>query len=204
MQEETHIAYYPFTSANDILQLQMIDFSRCNGLWHNNVLHAIQAICPWLVGNAGYSILPVDLEKSPQRADWPGWTHVGNHESLGKLYWNWFFDHVGDRGTLHFVDEPDFYGTIKDPETEEIVTFQGDIGQVAASTFALEVLPSFNRDCWWVSVLNARRVIVIMPQSDIGLLLQKHIADHLGLSTLASKVSGANQPEQLSLWEGME
>jgi len=99
------------------------------------------------------------LRAAPERDDWPGWKHVGAHELLGKLYWNWFYQRP--MGDLHFSDSPDFHGRITFPDSPNR-DFWGDIGKVSASTF-IGSLKMMDANDLWISVLDERTQVVIEP-----------------------------------------
>jgi hypothetical protein len=167
------------TSSADIGKLNIVDLHRCNGIWANNSVLAMQAISGLMVGRTFYSIFQCDLRQFPKRADFPVWHHAGNHLSLARLYWNAF--HELFQGQLQFHDSPDFSGTFFDEESSEVVRFQGDIGQIAASTFCLDVLPHMKKGDLWISVVSAQRHIVIEFLDDIGKKLAASVATRFGL-----------------------
>jgi hypothetical protein len=104
---------------------------RFKGTGFQDILE-MNAIGNWLTKNAVYTIYRCDMRKSPERSDFPGWNHGGNHLQLGRLYWNMF--HASFKGTLEFSDMPDFSGTIQFDDLDKPVSLFGDIGRVSAST----------------------------------------------------------------------
>lgn len=163
------------TSLRDIGRLNMIDFHRCNGYWENNFVRALEFIGNCLIGKAAYSIIREDLRMYPDRDDFPQWEHVGKtHRPLGKLYWNMF--HAQFQGTLLFHDMPDFSGTMIFDDPEYHASFWGDIGQVSASTFGIEVLPHVQKRDLWISVVSHDTHVIVEFLEDIGRLLHERRA----------------------------
>jgi len=155
-------------SIDDITRLNFIDFKRTNGHWEDNIYRAIQATSNLLVNTTAYTVVEIDLKAFPVRDDWSEWGHIGNHEGLGKLYWNFFFyEFEGYSSQLRFADMPDFTGSFIDKEGKEH-TIYGDVGQVSVSTFAVDVLPRLRCNDLWVSVLDERRQIILEPFIDIS------------------------------------
>jgi len=113
----------------------------------------------WFAGRTGYTVVKVDMQRFPERSDWPGWDHVGCHEALGKLYWNTF--HAVFIGELKFSDAPDFEGTIHIPDYRA-VPILGDIGVVGVSTFIMSMF-QLNIGDLWVSIPNAHTQIILEP-----------------------------------------
>lgn len=149
-----------FQSSYDILKLNIIDWNRLNGTWQHPG-DAIRTISSWVIGRAGYTIIEDDLHAYPERTDWPGWEHPGNHERLGRLYWNSFY--AAQTGVLRFSDAPDFYGTI---ETQNgVQQIWGDIGKVSAQAFAMTQKKMRVNDIW-VSVLDDTHQVVIESLAD--------------------------------------
>jgi hypothetical protein len=146
------------TSICDIGHINIIDFNRCNGLWENNFVTALEVIGNWLIGNTVYTVIREDMRKYPDRNDFPRWGHVGNHRSLGKRYWNMF--HALFQGTLTFHDMPDFSGTIIFDDPKQEVAFWGDL---------------------WISLVSEGTHIVLEFIEDVGLLILEHVAKRLGL-----------------------
>ncbi len=172
----------PITSLRDIGHINIIDFNRCNGLWVNNPVYALEVIGGWLIGKSAYTIIRDNLRKYPERNDFPEWEHVGNHKPLAKLYWNMF--HATSQGTLTFHDMPDFSGKISLDDAKREATFWGDIGQVSASVFGAEVLPQMHKGDLWISVINIDTQIVLEFLEDIGMLIHEDLANKLGLQEL--------------------
>jgi hypothetical protein len=96
---------------------------------------------------------------APERDDWPGWQHAGNHAAIGRLFWNWF--HWKKRGTLTFADAPDFSGVLH-LVNGQTVSFFGDIGKVSPSTF-LHTIKLLEQDDIWISIPTATTQIIIEP-----------------------------------------
>ena len=139
-------------SEYDLTDLHIIDWSRIGGYWRH-AGDAIKAVSSWFIWRAMYTVVTCDLRQAPDRADWPGWKHVGRHEEIGRLYWNYF--HWAGMGTISFHDEPDFSGTL-DLEDEagqpRSAKFWGDVGKVSAVTFA-HVQKRMNKGDIWISLL---------------------------------------------------
>ena len=141
----------------DVMKLDIIDWDRLNGSWHNPA-DALLSIVDWFAGTARYMIVEYDLRQAPKRSDWPGWDHLGNHKFLGQLFWNTFY--ARNLGKLIFSDEPDFYGSLTLPGCPKEVRFFGDVRRVSAQTFAL-VQKKMNKHDLWISVLNEERLVII-------------------------------------------
>ena len=156
-----------FTSELDIVSLDIIDWNRLNGSWENPA-EAIRTISSWFLNQASYTIAEFDLTKVPQHDGWPGWQHAGNHEYLGRLYWN-AFQHA-QMGTIRFHDAPDFSGVLS--KNGCIQNFWGDIGKASAQCFALTQKGMMPGDIW-ISVLNERRQVIIENTIDITTRLAK-------------------------------
>lgn len=184
-----------FSSAEELVDLHIIDFNRCNGCWNNNSLRAINTAASWMVGRMGYTIIDIDMKSYPQRSDWPDWSHVGSHEYLGKLFWNCFF--AAHNGTLEFSDMPDFSGTLitDDGATHNIF---GDIGQISASTFVIEVLPHMHEGDLFIGVPNEHTQIVLEAGVDFSELIHTQLAEAFGIS---EKVRQIKQASQLCLFD---
>jgi hypothetical protein len=166
-------------STIDLCRLNIIDFHRCNGLWGNNAAVAMNTIGNWLTKNAVYTIYRCDMRQYPDRSDFPGWNHVGNHQELGQLYWNMF--HASFKGTLEFSDMPDFSGTIQFDDLDKPVSLFGDIGRVSASTFGVDVLPHLSTHDLWLSILDEHTHVLLEVTADIGKLLHELIVEQLGI-----------------------
>lgn len=188
-----------FTSLSEIGSLRIMDFNRCNGLWENNPVTAMETAGNLLIGNFKYTIVEIDMSKYPERSDWPGWSHVGNHEPLGRMYWNCFFSHK-NRGTLKFSDLPDFDGTLYDPRLGRDIAFYGDIGMVSASTFLMDVVPRMHHGDLWISVPNENTQIILEALCDIGIIIRTMIVANMGIvGKDKAKPSGGN-----SNWDAWE
>ena len=151
-----------FKTEGDFLKLDIVDWNRLNGYWENTG-DALYSISSWLINTSRYTIIATDLHQAPSMSDFPGWDHVGGHESIGKLYWNRF--HAYQKGTLVFSDAPDFYGTIEDAH-KGIHRFYGDIGKVSPSTLAHTQRHLLAGDLW-ISVLNTQKQVIIEPFVDL-------------------------------------
>lgn len=152
-------------TAKDLVKLNIVDWNRLNGYW-DNPQEAAESISSWLIaGECHYSIYKDDITKAPNRGDWPGWRHVGNHPEMGRLFWNWF--HLNKNGTIHFSDSPDFHGTFLSPiNPSDESTFYGDIGLVSASTF-MHTMRNFSENYMWISVVDHDTQILIEPMFSI-------------------------------------
>ena len=149
------------TDPFDIIDAGIIDLHRLNGHWKTSG-DALRTIFSWFDRKATLTVAHIPtFHDAPERNDWPGWVHVGNHSAYGKLYWNWFFwNHPG--GELHFSDSPDFFGNFPKGES-----FWGDIGIVSASAFALTQKGMRLGDLW-ISVLDdGTRQVLIEPHYSI-------------------------------------
>jgi hypothetical protein len=146
-------------SVSDLGKLRIIDWNRTNGYWGHNPVRAMRIIDQCFTGRTGYTVVKIDMQRFPERSDWPSWDHVGCHEQLGKLYWNTF--HATFTGELKFSDAPDFEGTIHFPDYRD-VTILGDIGEVSVSTFIMSMF-QLNRSDLWISVPDAHTQIILEP-----------------------------------------
>lgn len=145
----------------DLMSLNIIDWNRLNGCWYSPD-EAVVTITSWFRGHALATECVIHNFKDAPEAEkpFPGWDHVGGHESEGMLYWNWFYwNHPG--GVLKFSDSPDFYGKFEDGER-----FWGDIGKVSASAFAMSQKMMRAHDLWISDLYNGRHVL-IEPMIDI-------------------------------------
>jgi hypothetical protein len=151
------------TTQRDLLKLDIIDWQRAQGYW-DNTQEAVDTLMSWLVASeTSYTIITCNLQEAPERNDWPGWTHVGNHVPLGKLYWNWF--HWKQRGSLTFSDAPDFHGRLRYPDTPER-RFYGDIGHVSPSAFSHTFRVLAENDLW-ISVIDEYTQIILEPSLSV-------------------------------------
>jgi len=142
------------TSPFEILEADIIDFNRLNGVW-NNSGDALKTIFSWFDHSATITKVRIpDFHEAPVRDDWPGWDHIGHHAEIGQAYWNWF--HLHKKGTLNFSDAPDFYGVF-----EGGGMFWGDVGKVSASTFAMTQKGMSAGDLW-ISLLEDGNLQVII------------------------------------------
>ena len=138
----------------DLLDVSFIDFNRLNGHWKCPG-DAIRTIFSWYDSMATMTVARIpNFREAPERDDWAGWNHVGSHEEIGKWYWNWFFWNHPE-GELTLSDQPDFFGSF------DGAMMWGDIGQVAASTFAATQKGMRAGDIW-VSVLYGGKTHVII------------------------------------------
>jgi hypothetical protein len=167
------------SSIEEIGSLKIMDFSRCNGSWGENPVCAMNTAKYWMVGRMSYTVLNIDMSKYPQRADWPGWRHAGNHEPLGRAYWNCFFaNNCG--GTLEFSDSPDFKGTFYSEDGIKR-RFYGDIGMVSASTFLVDVLPHMHKEDLWITIPSDSIQVVIEVLYDIESLVKGTLEEMFGI-----------------------
>lgn len=158
------------TSKDDILELDFINWRGLNGSW-NNTKEALHTISSWFVNLAHATVWEVDLSKAPKRNDFPGWDHVGNHASVGKAFWNWFYWRYD--GELILSDAPDFYGTLKfknHPEYKPTIPywtsndlghahFWGDVEYVSAQALAL-TQKHMELGSLWISAFFDRQVLI--------------------------------------------
>lgn len=169
-------------SASDFSKLRIVDWHRLNGYWQNDVTMPLSVISAFLSNHATYTLIEDDLTVYPVRDDWPNWVHAGNgsHERLGRLYWNMFYACFGGEGTLIMGDMPDFQGTLAFPGTQP-VKFFGDIGQVSASTFVLDVLPKFTFHDLWITVFDEKHHLILEIQGDIQRVLSERMEEVFGI-----------------------
>jgi hypothetical protein len=127
-----------------ILEADIIDFNRLNGVW-NNSADALKTIFSWFDQTATLTIVKVaDFRDAPSRGDWPGWKHPA--------------------GRLVFSDEPDFYGQLENDGP----MFWGDIGKVSASTFAM-TQKGLGPQRLWISLLgDGSKQVIIESLLDIS------------------------------------
>lgn len=144
-------------SPNDLFKLNIIDWNRLNGYW-SNPLEALQSVGSWFTNTSHYTVMAIDITKAPQRTDFPGWDHVGHHEQVGELYWNWF--HANHKGELHFSDSPDFYGNFQVDEGK--CGFYGDIGKASPIALASIQKQMVLGDIW-ISIVNEEKQVIIEP-----------------------------------------
>lgn len=155
------IRQFTISTASDIMSLDIIDFNRLNGCWSNSG-KAIDTILSWFNGAAiATEVIIHNYFDAPKRLDFPGWDHVGGHEKIGRLYWDWFYwNH--ENGKLNYSDSPDFYG-----EFDDGAMFWGDVGRVSASAFAMTQKGMRDHDLWITLKGNGDHQILIEPQVDI-------------------------------------
>lgn len=179
---------YHITTLVDVGRMKSFDFHRLNGLWEDNPVHAMQSVGNWLIGRAYVTLIEGDLRAFPE---YPGfqWQHTGSsHEPLGRLFWNMF--HATFEGELFFHDSPDFSGSMHFEADEDgparTVSFSGDIGQVSASTFAIDVLPQMEKGDLWISVFDERHHLIMEVLDDIGANLRKRLEKLYGLEEIGT------------------
>lgn len=181
----------------DIMELDIIDWNRLNGSW-NNAGEALQSISSWFVGSAHYTIIEHDLSHAPERDDWPGWDHVGNHEPLGRLYWNDF--HYHRAGKITFSDAPDFYGQFIGKDGKPGAHFYGDIGKISAQAFAITQKKMRAHDLW-ISVIDTHHQVLIESLLDIQTVAVYEILgdeDSLKIAEMEAKTCPyCNQPQEI-------
>lgn len=145
-------------SASDFIRLNIVDWKRFSPYWDSEQ-HAIDTLSTWFVGRFDYTIAKVNLFQYPERNDFPGWKHAGNHEEIGEMFWNHF--KYCFEGELNFHDSPDFSGTIyhKDRTPQEW-RFCGDIGKVSpiAMRDTVQGLSSYTM---WISVIDEHTQIIL-------------------------------------------
>lgn len=145
-------------SINDFVRLNIVDWERFSPYWKSEQ-NAIDVISRSFVNRFYCTIAKVDLLQYPERNDFPGWSHVGDHVSIGKLFWNHFkycFD-----GRLVFHDSPDFSGYFYNRKpTPRKHHFRGDIGKVSpiAMKEAATILGPYSM---WISVIDEHTQIIL-------------------------------------------
>lgn len=135
-------------------KLDIIDYGRPSlfgGAWG-----AIDAINSVVVCGFEYLEIKMNLCAYPEQPGFPDWSHVGDHEEIGRLYWNMFKSRFPD-GTLRFHDSPDFSGTINFDGFNS--NFRGDIGKVGPMAFYESIITSQPGDLW-ITVFGNRQVIL--------------------------------------------
>lgn len=162
--EITLLEHDVIRSVGDFLRLHLVDWNRYKEYW-TSPQHAMDIVSSWFIGAYYYYILEVDLWAYPQRDDFPGWKHAGDHEEQGQLYWNHF--HYLFDGDLHFGDAPDFSGIIYREQPRKPLRIYGDFGQTSPIVMREATGYLHVPDTLWVSVQDAKRLIVLEP------LLQK-------------------------------
>jgi hypothetical protein len=141
----------------------------------------MRAISNWTIGLFAYTVIEVPLKQYPVRTDWPGWNHVGSHELLGELFWNMFYYRADPGNKLSFSDMPDFHGEFAPDESGHIARFYGDIGQISASTFLVDVVRQIRAHDLWISVHGDDRQVILEAQRNIGELMGKRIEEAYGM-----------------------
>lgn len=149
-------------SEQDIMKLNIVDWKRYDP-WPNPQA-AMNTIFSWFNHMAHYTVLEEDMTQCPERNDFPGWEHVGDHEEYGRMYWNWFHYWHGDCGELHFSDSPDFQGVFHYPDKEQ--WFWGDIGQCSAQALA-RTQKQMSANDLWISITAANVQVLIEPSVSI-------------------------------------
>lgn len=167
-------------SEYDVLRLDIIDWNRSRPWDHPG--DAVRSISSFFINMAHYTIIETDLRTAPQRDDWPGWKHVGNHEYYGRLYWNWF--HHNQKGDLHFSDAPDFSGILLTTNGHHLTTngphtcfarFWGDIGKVSARAFSDAQVQMHIGDLW-ISIIDEYRQVIVESKADIAKIYEESMS----------------------------
>ncbi len=187
-------------STGDLVRLNIIDWNRFRP-WRDP-WQAMERLSWPLINTSLYQIIHTPLLAYPERDDFPGWKHVGDHEEIGRLYWNLFYYHFS--GELHFGDCPDFWG---EGHNEDGSTFRfwGDIGRVSPIGF-YEALPNLGTCCIWTSVVDTSTLIHICPMIDLIRLTDPEYVAELRRSS--QKKPGKQRSERAtsqasSLWDGL-
>ena len=162
------------TSKADLFKLDIVQWQRLKSY---ELIDMHVQVAENLLSGSLYRVLEIRLRDYPIRADWPGWKHAGHHESLGRLYWNFF--HATNIGHLSFADMPDFQGTIESPELPCPMNFYGDIGQVSPHVF-LETVRRMQAHELWISVQDEMTQVVIEPLVDIRRFVLAHLNSTFG------------------------
>ena len=142
----------------DLLKLDVVDWNRLNGYWRNPG-EALERVGSWFVNTTRYAKLHINLYSYPERDDFPGWKHRGDHEKMGQLFWNYF--HYRFKGTLAYSDCPDFEGTLTYSNGDEIRCW-GDIGKVSPIGL-VEAQRQMSAFDLWISVVDAGTQVVLEP-----------------------------------------
>lgn len=147
-------------STNDFVRLNVVDWKRFKPYWKSEQ-HAMDNLGLHFLGMC-YTIAKVPMCEYPERDDFPGWQHVGDHESMGRVFWN-FFHYIYD-GKLFFYDKPDFSGIIyyKDEEPAER-KFHGDVGKVSPIAMR-ETVSAIHDYNIWISMIDENTLILIGRQ----------------------------------------
>jgi hypothetical protein len=160
-------------SEQDIMKLNIIDWKR-HDPWPDPQA-AMHTIFSWFNHMAHYTIVEEDMSQCPERNDFPGWDHVGDHEAYGRLYWNWFHYWHGDHGKLHFSDSPDFQGSLTYKDNEHL--FWGDVGQCSPQAIA-HTQKQMRAGDLWVSIRATNIQIIIEPTVSLIDLFSQRFHDH--------------------------
>jgi hypothetical protein len=167
-------------SLEELMQLNIIDFQRTNGRWDDNISQGIATVANWLINTTVYSLVEIDLTRYPLCGDFPAWTHAGEHEQIGRLYWSFFFSAYGKRSPhLQFSDAPDFRGSYLDNEQVRRNIY-GDIGQISVSAFVENVLPNLRLHDLWISVLDSYSQVIVEPLVDLQALAAQAMQEEWG------------------------
>ena len=156
------------TDMLDIVELDIIDFNRLNGVWANPA-DAMRTIFSWFnpENYHGYNVATItvadipDFFDAPMRDDFPEWEHLGNHLETATAYWDWFYWRH-PKGELILSDSPDFQGVFEDG-----YRFWGDIGKVSASAFAHTQKQLGANDLWISIPFHGVRHVIIETHIDI-------------------------------------
>lgn len=151
---------------NDFLKLDIVDWTRYHAHWKNPQA-CMKRVSAVFINQYAYKIIDLNLLAYPQRNDFPGWRHVGNHEEMGQLYWN-HFHHDFPGSELYFHDSPDFGGVIrytdqrKDHYPINEFPFSGDIGRVSPIAI-IDSMQGRANHCLWISVSSIKRQVILKP-----------------------------------------
>ena len=145
-------------STSDFVRLNIVDWKRFSPYW-NSEQQVMDTLSTWFVGRFDYTIAKVNLSQYPDRNDFPGWEHTGDHESIGRLFWN-HFKYVFE-GELRFHDSPDFSGVIhhRDRIPQER-RFYGDVGKVSPIAMR-DTLRSLSPYSLWISVIDEYTQVIL-------------------------------------------
>lgn len=183
-------------SEQDIMKLNIIDWKR-HDPWPDPQA-AMHTIFSWFNKNAHYTILEENLETAPDRDDFPGWHHTGDHEGFGRLYWNWFQHWHGSHGELHFSDSPDFYGKFHNPDGAK--WFWGDVGQCSAQALARSQ-KQMNAGDLWISLTSINIQVVIETSVDLINLFEQMLYKEYQQRPTKAVAETLNKHVQLSLFD---
>lgn len=145
------------SSVGDFVRLNIVDWKRHKPC--KSEQQAMDVVSSWFVNRFAYTIAKVDLFKYPERDDFPGWKHAGNHEEIGQMFWNHFkycFD-----GELRFHDSPDFSGVIYHRNsTPQEYPFYGDIGKVSPMAIR-DIIDGLYPYTLWISVVDEHTQVIL-------------------------------------------